>query len=448
MERPMGRTALLLAVALLAALAFGGWQWRQRAQAENMLTAQYQRAFYELLSQVENTEVLLAKSLVAASSRQQVLHLTDVWRQAFGAQANLNQLPLSDISLLRTSRFLTQVGDYAYALARRAARGERVTPEQWQQLDELRRQAATVVRQLQAVVEESRRGPTTWRELQRLASRRVGRGANSFRDGFERLELELTEFPTLVYDGPFSDHIERREPRGLTGEDISEAEAEAVARDFAPVADPEAVRVTGQVEGPIPAYVVRVERASGSPGIEMHVSRRGGHVVWMLDERGAGEPVLSLEDAVERARAFLAERGIDGFEPTWASAAQGRAVIPFVWVQDGVRVYPDLIKVTVALSDGAVVGYEALGFLMSHQVRSLPAPQLNEAEARARVHPALATGPGRLAVIPLETLEEVLTWEFPGELDGDPYVVYINAVTGAEEQILKLLPTGEGTLAL
>ena len=444
----MGRTALLLAAALLAALAFGGWQWRQRVQAENMLTAQYQRAFYELFSQVENTEVLLAKSLVAASPRQQVLHLTDVWRQAFGAQANLNQLPLSDISLLRTSRFLTQVGDYAYALARRAARGEGVTTAQWQQLDELRRQAGAVVRQLQAVVEDSQRGPNTWREMQRLASRRVGRGANSFRDGFERLELQLTEFPTLVYDGPFSDHIERREPRGLTGEDISEARAQEVARAFAPIADPEAVRVTGQVEGPIPAYVVRVERAGGGPGIEMHVSRRGGHVVWMLDERGGGEPALSLEEAVARAREFLTERGMAEFEPTWASAAQGRAVIPFVWLQDGVRVYPDLIKVTVALSDGAVVGYEALGFLMSHQARSLPSPRLSEAEARARVHPALNTGPGRLAVIPLETLEEVLTWEFPGELDGEPYLVYINAVTGAEEQILKLLPTSEGTLAL
>ncbi|MFS8544430.1 MAG: germination protein YpeB, partial [Limnochordales bacterium] len=200
----MGRTVGLLAVGLVAALAFGGWQWWQREQAETMLAAQYQRAFYELLSQVENTEVLLAKSLVAASPGQQVIHLTDIWRQAFGAQANLNQLPLTDISLLRTSRFLTQAGDYAYALARRAARGESVTPEQWEQLEQLKRQAGLVARQLQSVIEESRRGQLTWQEVRRLANRRLARGENRFRDGFERLELQLTEFPTLIYDGPFS----------------------------------------------------------------------------------------------------------------------------------------------------------------------------------------------------------------------------------------------------
>jgi len=437
----------LLALLLLAAAAVAGWQWRERAQAEAELSAQYQRAFYELLSQVENTEVLLAKSLVAASPGQQVIHLTDVWRQAFGAQANLNQLPLNDISLLRTSRFLTQVGDYAYALARRAARGEPVTEEEWQKLNDLKGQAALVVQQLQSIVSDSDSGPLTWREVQRLANRRLGRGANRFRDGLERLELELTEFPTLIYDGPFSDHIERRDPRGLTGPVVSADEAVVIARRFTGVGEDASARVTGEVEGPIPAYAVRVER-DGAGVIELHVSRQGGHVVWMLAERALGQPTVSLAEAVQRAQDFLADRGLDSVEPTWASSSEGRAVIPFVYVQDGVRIYPDLVKVTVALDDGGVIGYEALGFLMSHYARTLPAPELDEADARKRLHPALSAETGRLALIPLETLEEVLTWEFPAHLDGDPYVVYINALTGTEEQILKLLPTGEGTLAL
>lgn len=447
MERGNQRTSGLLAAALLVAVAFGGWQWRQRAEAETMLAAQYQRAFYELLSQVENTEVLLAKSLVAATPQAQGIHLTDVWRQAFGAQANLNQLPLHDVSLLRTSRFLTQAGDYAYALARQAARGQGVTQEQWDQLEQLKRQAGLVAGQLQSVVADAQRGVLTWREVRRLANRRLARGSNGFRDGFERLELELTEFPTLVYDGPFSDHIEQREPKGLSGTPVSPEEAARAAREFSPVANVVSARVVGEVEGPLAAYVVRLEHEGGS-SVEVHVTRRGGHVVQLFHNRDAGEPALALEEAVTRAREFLAHRGMAEFEPTWASAVQGRAVIPFVAVQEGVRLYPDLVKVTVALDDGAIVGYEALGFLMNHHERRLPEPQLTEAQARERIHPALDTAGGRLAVIPLETLDEVLTWEFPGQLDGDPYVVYINAVTGAEERILKLLPTGEGTLAL
>jgi len=447
MERRTGSVGLLV-VLLLAAAAVAGWQWRERAQVEAELSAQYQRAFYELISQVENTEVLLAKSLVTASPGQQVIHLTDVWRQAFGAQSNLNQLPLNDISLLRTSRFLTQVGDYAYALARRAARGEAVTDEQWQKLRELKDQAGVVVEQLHSIINDSQRGALSWREVQRLANRRLSRAENRFRDGFERLELELTEFPTLIYDGPFSDHIERREPRGLSGPAVSQDEAVVIAREFVGAGEGASARVTGEADGPIPAYAVRVERERGDGAVELHVSRQGGHVVWMLDGRSVGEPVLSLEEAVRRAREFLAERGLASMEPTWASSSQGRAVIPFVFVKDGVRIYPDLVKVIVALDDGAIIGYEALGFLMSHHPRTLPAPRLGEAEARERLHPALSVETGRLALIPLETLEEVLTWEFPASLDGEPYLVYINALSGAEEQILKLLPTGEGTLTL
>ncbi len=228
---------------------------------------------------------------------------------------------------------------------------------------------------------------------------------------------------------------------------MPEEEAVRRAREFAAAGEAATAWVTGMVEGPIPGYAVRVERAGGD-AVDLHISRRGGHVVWMLAGRDVGAPRIEVTEAVERARSFLADRGMVSFEPTWATWAQGRAVIPFAYVQDGVRIYPDLVKVTVALDDGAVIGYEALGFLMSHYSRTLPEPALSENDARARLHPALTVQGGRLAVIPLETLEEVLTWEFPAELDGDPYVVYINAVTGAEEQILKLLPTGEGTLAL
>src|SRR5690625_1631937 len=139
-------------------------QWSERARAESLQAAQYQRAFFELVSQVEQTELLLAKSLVAGSEGQRVIHLTDVWRQAFGAQANLNQLPLGTISLMRTSQLLTQAGDYAYLLARRAARGEPISDEQWQTLGELKQQVGVIAEQLHGVVDTAARGRMSWAE--------------------------------------------------------------------------------------------------------------------------------------------------------------------------------------------------------------------------------------------------------------------------------------------
>lgn len=136
-------------------------------------------------------------------------------------------------------------------------------------------------------------------------------------------------------------------------------------------------------------------------------------------------------------------------EPTYLTEAENVAVIPFVAVVDGVRIYPDLVKVSVALDNGEVVGFEALGYLMSHHKRDLPEPKIDADEARSRVAAGLeVTGEVRLAVIPLETREEVLTWEVPTRLGDDRFLVYINAETGDEENILRIVRSGEGEMTL
>ena len=86
---------------------------------------------------------------------------------------------------------------------------------------------------------------------------------------------------------------------------------------------------------------------------------------------------------------------------------------------------------------------------MNHHERNIPKPRLTAAEARERVNDRLQLqGEPRLAIIPLETLQEVLCWEFRGTVDDNLFIVYINAVDGDEERILQVLDTPEGTLTL
>jgi hypothetical protein len=182
------RATGMLAVLLLASVAWGVWQWRERVRAEALQSAQYQRALFELIAQAEQTELLLAKALAAGTDQQRALILTDVWRQAFGAQANLNQLPVGSAVLLRTSQLFTQTGDYAYMLARKAAQGQPLSGEERRTLADLRRQVALVVEQLHQVVEAAARGSMTWREMQRLTRGNLDDVPNQFRDGFARLD--------------------------------------------------------------------------------------------------------------------------------------------------------------------------------------------------------------------------------------------------------------------
>ena len=98
--------------------------------------------------------------------------------------------------------------------------------------------------------------------------------------------------------------------------------------------------------------------------------------------------------------------------------------------------------------DGSIVEYDASGFLMNHQdQRDLNAQKLTADQARESVSPALTPDEGRPALIPTAGLNEVLTYEFlcEGE-NGEQVLVYINADTGYEEQILILLRTDNGIL--
>ena len=123
--------------------------------------------------------------------------------------------------------------------------------------------------------------------------------------------------------------------------------------------------------------------------------------------------------------------------------------ISFCATQDNVTLYPDLVKVTVALDDGGVIGFEARGYLMSHHTRTLNEPAISEEDARAAVDDSLTILSSGLAVIPTSGQYELLCREFICQTpDGMHVIVYINAETGIEENLLMLIENENGTLAL
>ena len=53
-----------------------------------------------------------------------------------------------------------------------------------------------------------------------------------------------------------------------------------------------------------------------------------------------------------------------------------------------------------------------------------------------------------LAIIPNDINEEVLTYEFKGKVEEREYIIYINATTLEEEQVLIILNTPGGKLTM
>lgn len=52
------------------------------------------------------------------------------------------------------------------------------------------------------------------------------------KEQFENIDKTFVDYPTLIYDGPFSDHLTKIEPKGLTGEDLNQDEAKEYVIKF------------------------------------------------------------------------------------------------------------------------------------------------------------------------------------------------------------------------
>ncbi|MGI6066881.1 MAG: germination protein YpeB [Bacillota bacterium] len=442
----------LLTLALVVTGAWGYNQYRLNNQTRILLENQHQRAFYNLVGNVENISVLTSKSLVSGSPQQNLRLLSDIHWQANFAQDNLAQLPLSHETLTRTQKFLTQLGDYAYTLAKATADGKTFNSKEISQLEELHNEVGELGEALNELQKQVAQNGMQWQEIRSASQKKLDKESTGYMDNsFQKIDQQMQKYPTLVYDGPFSDHMELRNPKDLSGKAITEEDAKRIAREFVDLRPDTDYVVTDNgkstQDASIPVYSIRIAPRTPSMGevFYVDVSQKGGHVVMVMNSRDIGNATIGLDEALEKAKAFLAKTEYKSMVPTYSLRQQNTMVVLFAYQENGVIVYPDLIKVNVALDNGQITGFEGAGYLINHYKRNLPEPSLSKDEAQEKLNPALKIESSRLTVIPLETREEKLCYEFKTSYKGDDFLIYINALDGREEQILKLLKTPGGT---
>jgi germination protein YpeB len=86
--------------------------------------------------------------------------------------------------------------------------------------------------------------------------------------------------------------------------------------------------------------------------------------------------------------------------------------------------------------------------LVAHSIRKLPKPSISVDKARQNASSKLKITNTRLALIPMNSTREVFCYEFVGKRDKDTFIIYINAENGREENILQIIDTSDGQLAM
>ena len=166
-----------------------------------------------------------------------------------------------------------------------------------------------------------------------------------------------------------------------------------------------------------------------------------------MSDYSVTEVNITGEQAVEAAQRFLMDRGYGQMEPSYSSLYDGILTVNFAPVEEGVVLYPDLVKVQISMKDGRVIGLEPAGYLMNHVKRDLSGAVLTPEEALGRVNGELEAGSTRLCVIP-ENDREYLCYEIACTRGQNRYIVYIDAMTGAERSLMQVIENEHGTLVM
>ena len=134
-------------------------------------------------------------------------------------------------------------------------------------------------------------------------------------------------------------------------------------------------------------------------------------------------------------------------ESSYYSVYDGICTVNYAWKNDDVIYYSDLVKVSISLDSGALVGFDAKPYLLHHRTRSFENPTVTENEAAKKLSPVLTITEHEMAAIPLDTGKEALCHEFHcKDAEGQEVLVYIDALTGEQRDLLILLYSDGGVL--
>ena len=413
---------------------------QKASELSRQLNADAERSLSTLEACMSSINTNLTKGLYANTTPMLSSMAISLTRDAASAKNSLSALPLSDTQLDNMLKFLSQVGAFVSTLDRKLSLGEPITSEERNQLKQLIDVSQKLLSELDTITQGVEDGSVSFKQagntLQKSADQSV-----QIDSAFGDAEQTLTDYPTLIYDGPFSDHILNQTPKTLEGKtDVSKEKALEIASDFIGI-DKSTLRFDSETNGVIETYNFFVD------SINISVCKKGGAVLYLLGSSNAGESVISPEQAVENAKNFLSAKGYKNMKESYYSTQDGICTVNFAYENEGVICYPDLIKLSVSLETGNIISFDARGYIMNHTDRPPVQSKISADEAKMSVSDYLTVMSSRLAVIPTDYKTEKTAYEFHCKTpDEQEVLVYIDVLTAKEDDILLLLYSDGGIL--
>lgn len=433
---------LSIATGVLALSTIGlgigyGIEMSRANQYSIQLESVYKRNYYELVENVNSVDMKISKLLASSSEDYQAKMLTEISQSSKEMQSNIASLPLSSDNVYSSVRFINQMSGYTQTLEEKLAKGGSLSETDIETLNNLHETLTEMKRYLNQMSQDMTQGYSILE-----ASSRMNGQFDEFSTQFSEIKSSDADYPTMIYDGPFSDSVVNQQIKGLSGGEISKEEAyKQVDETFKNIYN---LKYQGETDGKFFTYNFTMTNSDGQKEY-VQVTKIGGHILTVSGNIESDVKNISYEQAEKIALDFAKENGVENAVVVWSEELNSQAYFNIAPKQNDVILYPDLVKVKVDLEYGDVIGYDAMTYFTNHTNRTIEKAVYGKDKAQALIDESFEIKSDRLVLAPLDYNREVLCYEFECERDGATYYIYVNAVSGKEENILKVVKTNDGS---
>ncbi len=420
-------------------LAFANNQNQQNAKNyESQLQNVYQKNLYDLVEGVNNAEIKLSKAINSDEKDYQKKMLAEVVKNAQLTESAISSLPITQNSLADSVKFINQLGGYSTIVMENLSSETRLNDEEKDNLTKLHSSLVEMKGKLNDYMKKLQKG-----EVKITSdSLKLENDKNSFTVALSMVKDVSVEYPTMIYDGPFSDSETDYVVRGLNGQVIDKSQAyNSVAKSFKNIAN---LEYAGEINSNFETINYNLA-TTDEHNLFVQVSKIGGHILTVSGyHQSTMESKVNIEEGEKIALDFAKANGTNSVECVWRDVLGAEAYYNIAPVQNGIILYPDLIKVKVDLSTGTVIGYDATTYFINHVERDLKGEYISSIDASKTIPKGFETSKGRLCLAPLDYGREVVCFEYVSQRDGETYYFYVNAISGKLENILKVIATNDG----
>ncbi|MCA0985808.1 germination protein YpeB [Guptibacillus algicola] len=434
---------------LIGALAIGVvstsyWGYKEHQEKNAVLINaenNYQRAFHELNFHVDALEEKIGSTLAMSSQARLSPALAEVWRLTSEAQNDVGQLPLTLMPFNKTEEFLSNIGQFSYRVAIRDLNEKPLSSDEYDTLKKLHKHSTEIKDELRKVQAMVINHNLRWMDVElALASEKQAQD-NTIIDGFKTVDKQVEGYSDVNWGPEVTQLNEKKEnlDKNVKGEKLSEEEVKKVVIDYLDIESNAEIDITstGKKAG-YQAYSLSIDNPKNKSSVNLDVTKKGAHPIWILMDRKIGKQKISLNEAAAKAEKFLQEHDITNMVIVDSSQYDKMGVFTFVYKQDDVPIYPDAVHIKVALDNGDIAGYESLEYLTNHHERKLSKPAISREEALAQINESVQIMEEGLGVIQNDLGEEVLCYEFMGTIENETYRIFINAENLREEKVEKM----------